>query len=67
MATNIGKAKRRAAIIGHTGHGEYGHGLDTVWSVFDSVEVVAVADPDDQGRAEAQQRSGAQRGLRASY
>ncbi|MBG98758.1 MAG: 3-chlorobenzoate-3,4-dioxygenase [Solibacterales bacterium] len=64
MATNIGKAKRRAAIIGHTGHGEYGHGLDTVWSVFDSVEVVAVADPDDQGRAEAQQRSGAKRAYR---
>lgn len=64
MTTSNDTYKRRAAIIGHTGHGDYGHGLDTVWSVFDSVEVVAVADPDDKGRAEAQQRSGAKRAYR---
>ena len=23
--------QRRVAVIGHTGRGNYGHGLDTVW------------------------------------
>jgi len=49
--------KYRVAIIGHTGHGNYGHGIDTVWSHFkDRCEVVAVADPDEKGRAEAAKR-----------
>ena len=52
---------RRAAIIGHTGRGDYGHGIDTVWSAFPAVEVVAVADPDAAGRAKAQQRCRAAR------
>ena len=64
MATANDQSKSRAAIIGHSGHGEYGHGLDTVWTIFDSVEIVAVADPDDAGRAEAQQRTGAKRAYR---
>ena len=64
MATGNDKPKSRVAVIGHTGHGEYGHGLDTVWKVFDSVEIVAVADPDDAGRAEAQRRTGAKRAYR---
>ena len=49
----------RAAIIGHTGRGNYGHGLDTCFSGLPNVEVVAVADPDQAGRAAAQDRSGA--------
>ena len=64
MATANDKPNGRAAVIGHSGHGGYGHGLDTVWTVFDSVEIVAVADPDDAGRAEAQQRTGAKRAYR---
>lgn len=56
--------KYRAAVIGHTGHGNYGHGLDIVWKAFDSVEVVAVADPDDTGRAEAFERTGVKKGYR---
>ena len=56
--------KYRAAVIGHTGHGNYGHGLDIVWRAFDSVDVVAVADPDDAGRAKALEQTGAKRGYR---
>ena len=52
----------RAAVIGHTGQGNYGHGLDTVFVGLPRVEVVAVADPDEAGRAAAQVRSGAERG-----
>src|SRR5205814_10640150 len=49
--------KLRVAIIGHTGRGNYGHGIDTVWAHFkDRCEVVAVADADEKGRAEAAKR-----------
>lgn len=47
------KAKRRVAVIGHTGRGNFGHGLDTVWLKFPEAEIVAVADADDAGRAKA--------------
>src|SRR5439155_3705707 len=46
----------RNAVIGHTGRGNYGHGLDTVWQAFDNVQIMAVADADPKGRAAAQQR-----------
>ncbi len=58
------RPRYRAAVIGHTGHGNYGHGLDTVWKSFDFIDVVAVADPDDQGRAEGLERTGAKRAYR---
>jgi predicted dehydrogenase len=49
--------KHRIAIIGHTGRGNYGHGIDTVWTRLpDQCEIVAVADPDEKGRAEAVKR-----------
>src|SRR5256885_6082018 len=49
--------KYRVAIIGHTGRGNYGHGLDAVWSNFkDRCEIVAVADADEKGRVEAAKR-----------
>jgi predicted dehydrogenase len=50
-----------AAIIGHTGRGNYGHNLDIVFNHRPGVEVVAVADPDEKGRLAAQQRTGAAR------
>ena len=50
------------AVIGHTGRGDYGHGLDVVWRAFDNVQIVAVADPDERGRAAAQERLRATRG-----
>lgn len=52
--------KYRVAIIGHTGRGNYGHGIDTVWTRFpDRCQIVGVADPDEQGRAAAARRLGA--------
>src|SRR5437879_4830426 len=57
----LAKAKYRAAVIGHTGHGNYGHDWDTAWTQLPDVEVAAVADPDAAGRARAQKRSGAAR------
>jgi predicted dehydrogenase len=50
--------KYRVAVIGRTGRGNYGHGLDVVWKEIDNVEIVAVADPDDKGRADAAKKLG---------
>ena len=49
-------SKYRAAVIGRTGRGNYGHGLDVVWNDIERVEVVAVADEDEKGRAAAAKR-----------
>jgi predicted dehydrogenase len=46
----------RVAVIGRTGKGNYGHGLDTVWLGMDRVEIVAVADEDEPGRKVAAER-----------
>lgn len=51
----------RAAVIGHTGHGDYGHGLDVVWRDVPQAELVAVADPDPKGLSEAGKRLGVSR------
>ncbi len=51
--------KYRVAVIGRTGKGNYGHGLDVVWKAFDNVDIVAVADENDKGRADAAKRLGA--------
>lgn len=56
--------KYRAAAIGHTGQGNFGHGLDVVWQAFEEVDVVAVADENEAGLAKAVARSGARRGYR---
>lgn len=63
-ASPIGSRKYKAGVIGHTGHGNFGHGLDTVWNAFEFVEVAAVADPDDDGRKKAMEANGAKRGYR---
>jgi predicted dehydrogenase len=52
-------AKYRVGIIGHTGRGDYGHGIDTVWLQLPDVEIVGVADAHDEGRAAAAKRLGA--------
>lgn len=52
---------RRAAIIGHSGRGDYGHGLDVVFNDLPGVSVVAIADPVASGREAAAKRSGALR------
>ncbi len=64
-ATASAKQKKyRIGVIGDTGHGNYGHGLDTVWQAFDFTDVVAVADPDNEGRAKGKERTGAKRDYR---
>src|SRR5262249_31907925 len=46
----------RVAVIGRTGRGNYGHGLDTVWRDLPNADLVAVADDNEQGRAAAAKR-----------
>lgn len=54
-------AVRKAAIIGHTGAGDYGHGIERIFKGLPGVTVVAVADPQDEGRARARATCGAAR------
>ena len=53
----------RAAVIGSTNRGGYGHGLDTTFIGVDGVELIAVADDDPDGLALAGRRLG----VRALY
>jgi predicted dehydrogenase len=45
-------------VIGHTGQGNYGHGEDTVWLKIPQTKIIAVADADPKGLAEAAMRLG---------
>ncbi|HEX2035761.1 MAG TPA: Gfo/Idh/MocA family oxidoreductase [Chloroflexota bacterium] len=49
----------RAGIIGHTGRGNYGHGLDLAFAGLPRVTIAAVADADEAGRRGAMERTGA--------
>lgn len=49
----------RAAVIGRTGEGDYGHGLDVVFNGMPGIRVVAVADPNEEGRKKGAVRTGA--------
>lgn len=49
-------APRRAAVIGATGRGDYGHGIDVIFNGRAGIELVAVSDPDAAGRAKAAER-----------
>ena len=51
----------KGAIIGRTGRGDYGHGLDIVFNGLGNVTVAAVADENPRGRQKAAERSGAER------
>ena len=53
----------RVAIIGSTGRGDYGHGLDVAWKEVPQAEIVALADDSEKGRGAALERTGA----RAAY
>src|SRR5688572_23551323 len=48
--------KLRVGIIGHTGRGNYGHGLDVVWLKIPETEIVAIADPDSAGLEAAKKK-----------
>ena len=62
LQTHAGEARDyRACVIGHTGRGNYGHGLDTAFQKIPGVSVVALADPDEKGREAAARRAGAAR------
>ena len=49
-------AKMRVAVIGHTGQGDYGHGVDTMWLNLPETEIVGFADADDAGRAKEEKK-----------
>lgn len=53
----------RVAVIGSTGRGNYGHGIDTVWHEVPGVELVAVADDDKAGLAAAVKRLKVEQGF----
>ena len=56
----------RVGVIGSTGKGNYGHGLDTAFQQTRNAEVVAIADDDAQGRKDTGKRLGVDR-LYADY
>jgi len=56
------KKRTPAAIIGHTGRGDYGHGLDLIFNGREGIQVVGIADPNPSGRAQAARRCQATRG-----
>ena len=64
IATGISIAARgeekkfRVGIIGHTGRGNYGHGLDAMWAQIPETEIAAIADADAAGLAAAQKKLG---------
>lgn len=54
------KKRWRAAIIGDTGRGDFGHNLEMAFNGLEQVTVVGLADPNDTGRVRAAARAGAQ-------
>ena len=42
--------KFRVGIIGRTGKGDYGHGVDVAFTKLPNVEIVALADENEAGR-----------------
>ncbi len=53
--------RMKAAVIGHTGRGDYGHGLEGIFDGRPGIELVALADPDTAGRTRTAARIGALR------
>jgi len=51
----------KAAIIGRTGGGDYGHGFDTIFQGLENVSVEAIADANPAGLEKAAGRAGAKR------
>ncbi|WP_397568909.1 Gfo/Idh/MocA family protein [Schlesneria sp. T3-172] len=47
----------RVGIIGATGKGDYGHGVDVAFTKLPHVEIVALADADPAGREKASKRT----------
>ena len=51
--------KYRAAILGHTGAGNYGHSLEAIFTGLDGIEVAAVSDPVAEARTRVSEKTGA--------
>ncbi len=51
-----------AVVIGATGRGDYGHGMERVFVHRPDVRVTAIADPDQAGLAKALASAGAKKG-----
>ena len=51
-------------IIGSTGRGNYGHGLDVAWKNISEASIVAVADDNDKGRASCLKRLNCKKGYK---
>ncbi len=56
----------RAAVIGRTGRGNYGHKIHRAYEGMSNVQIVAIADPDPDGRQQAAKETGAEH-LYADY
>jgi len=64
ISTGLAEERRwRVGVIGHTGQGGYGHGLDTMWLKLPETEIVGVADADAAGLAAAQKKLKVERGF----
>ncbi len=55
--------KYRIGVIGHTGRGNYGHGIDRVWLELPQCEIVGVADANEAGLKAAVTRLKAPKGF----
>ena len=58
LAAQTAERPLTIGVIGHTGQGNYGHGEDTVWLKIPQTKIVAVADADPKGLADAAKRLG---------
>jgi predicted dehydrogenase len=51
------ETKLRVGIIGRTGKGDYGHGVDVAFTKLPNVEIVALSDENEAGRTAAAKRT----------
>ena len=58
LAARAEERRMRVAVIGHTGRGNFGHGLDTMWLEMPETEIAAVADADAKGLEAARKKLG---------
>ncbi len=54
-------SKMRVGIIGSTGRGDYGHGVDVAFTKLPHAEIIALADENPQGLEAAKKRIGPQK------
>ena len=61
----MNQKRYRAAAIGHTGAGNYCHGLHLAYRRLENVEFIAISDPDPVGREKASMETNAPSATRA--